>query len=68
MGRGKAKTQTIYQNTSNAYSKAQKKHGTSALHKTKGIDELQGVDKETRGRKKKDAPRGKRKTSKKGSK
>lgn len=57
------------QNTQGTYSKkAQEKHDTSALNKTKGIDELQGIKPENRGRKEKDAPRGKRKTSKKGSK
>ena len=50
-----------HQNTSSVYSsKKQEKHDTSALNKTTGIDDLQGIKKETRGRKKKDAPRGKR--------
>jgi len=57
----KSKLHTKHQNTSSVYSsKAQEKHDTSALHKTKGIDDLQGIKKENRGRKKKDAPRGKR--------
>lgn len=50
-----------HQDTSSVYSsKKQEKHDTSALHRTKGIDELQSIKKENRGRKKKDTPRGKR--------
>lgn len=60
-----------YQNKERAYSRKKGldyNTGDYTLKKTKGIDELQGEHKENRGRKKGDAPRGKKKGTGKGHK